>query len=175
MLPPPTQEMQHIYVSGSISSWTPQPCNIQPRSWRQGRVLVHRSLLSLGSGLKYTILTHGHIGKERQEGHTNIPSQCFFLFQQMNIQNCTGRKPESSCTTLLRNWQIRFLSSPTFFFFFLRWKYCREPALRKTSIKCVVVAILMWRQDDILYLKFIYSLSNILHAFSLHLHFPLRA
>lgn len=29
----------------------------------------------------------------------------------------------------------------------------------------------MWREDEILYCKFIYSVSNILYALSLHLHF----
>lgn len=47
----------------------------------------------------------------------NTPGQCFFLFQQINIQNCTGSKPESSYKTLLRNWQLRFLFSPYYYYF----------------------------------------------------------
>lgn len=103
-------------------------------------------------------------------GHTNIPGQ-------MNVQNCRGNKPDSSYITLLKNWHIRF----PFFFFLLSIiiilrgkKCCAEPAFRKMSIMCVLAALLTWRQKEILYLKFIYSLLNILNAFFLHLHFPLR-
>lgn len=39
-------------------------------------------------------------------GHTNIPGQ-------INVQNCRGNKPDSSYITLLRNWHIRFLFSPS--------------------------------------------------------------
>lgn len=105
--------------------------------------------------------------KEVKWGHTNIPGQ-------INVQNCRGNKPDSSYITLLRNWHIRFLFSPSLLPLFWGKKCCAETAFRKMSIMCVLAALLTWRQKEILYLEFIDSLSNILNAFFLHLHFALR-
>lgn len=115
---------------------------------------------------EYTVLTLACIGKGSSED-THRPGQ-------INVQNCRGNKPDSSYITLLRNWHIRFLFSPSLLPLFWGKKCCAETAFRKMSIMCVLAALLTWRQKEILYLEFIDSLSNILNAFFLHLHFALR-
>lgn len=80
------EEMQ-MYVSVHvdiyiwvITCWTPQPSNIQPCSWREGRVLIQRFPLSLGTNLMHT--TFGNIiSTLKRRGRKDIgTSQVSVLF-----------------------------------------------------------------------------------------------
>lgn len=118
---------------------------------------------------EYTVLAHACIGKG--SGEDIQTSQARWMYRTAEVTSQTAHIQLCSKTGIL----------DSFFFFLLSIiiilrgkKCCAEPAFRKMSIMCVLAALLTWRQKEILYLKFIYSLLNILNTFFLHLHFPLR-
>lgn len=62
----------HIWV---ITCRTPQPSNIQPCSSREGRALIHRFPLSLGTDLTHTIFGNNISTLERRGGKDMETSQ----------------------------------------------------------------------------------------------------
>lgn len=102
-----------------ITCWTPQPNNIQPRSWREGRALIHRFPLSLGTDLMHAIFGNLSILKRRGEkdiGTSQVSGG--FLFQEINIQNSTGSKPKK----LINNFDQKQDRSGSLFPLLLFWK-----------------------------------------------------
>lgn len=81
------EEMQHVYVSeyvyiytSVITCRTPQPSNIQPCSSREGRALIHRFPLSLGTDLTHTIFGNTISTLERRGGKDMEISQVSVSF-----------------------------------------------------------------------------------------------